>query len=113
MLGCTNSSDSAPRPSAPTFVLCATSGQPLRASQWLMSLEGISTLKSLSLLMTTDTRKVGTPATKLLTSCLTLPHLRVLELQGQRWVGHKAEMMFKKGLPHCRVKIRANPPQDQ
>ncbi|XP_049644292.1 F-box/LRR-repeat protein 12-like [Suncus etruscus] len=78
----------------------------------LVSLEGIPTLESLSLLATADSREVRTLTTQLLSSCLTLPRLRVLELQGQGWEGHEAEEeMLKKGLPHCLIIIGAAPPQ--
>ncbi|XP_049644293.1 F-box/LRR-repeat protein 12-like [Suncus etruscus] len=75
----------------------------------LASLEGIPTLENFGLLATTNTREVVTLATKLLSSCLTLPRLRVLELQGKRGVWHKAEMILKKGLAHCQVIVSAAP----
>ncbi|XP_049645558.1 F-box/LRR-repeat protein 12-like [Suncus etruscus] len=77
----------------------------------LMLLEGIPTLESLGLLATTNAWDECPFATKLLSSCLVLTQLRVLELQGQGWEGHEAEAMLKKGLPSCRVIIGVALPQ--
>ncbi|XP_049644291.1 LOW QUALITY PROTEIN: F-box/LRR-repeat protein 12-like [Suncus etruscus] len=78
----------------------------------LEALEGLPKLASLSLLSTCSTGEMCLiPFAALLSSCLTLPRLRVLELQGQGWEGQEAEAMLKKELPHCRVIVGALPPQ--
>uniref|UniRef100_A0A4X1UP89 F-box/LRR-repeat protein 12 n=4 Tax=Sus scrofa TaxID=9823 RepID=A0A4X1UP89_PIG len=74
----------------------------------LAVLEGMPALESLCLLGPLITPEMPTPA-EILSSCLTMPKLRVLELQGLGWEGQEAEKILCKGLPHCMVIVRACP----
>ncbi|XP_049644290.1 F-box/LRR-repeat protein 12-like [Suncus etruscus] len=62
----------------------------------LEALEGLPKLASLCLFSKCGTDELCLiPFAALLSSCLTLPRLRVLELQGQGWEGQEAESMLK------------------
>lgn len=74
----------------------------------LAVLEGMPALESLCLLGPLVTPEMPT-ATEILSSCLTMPKLKVLELQGLGWEGQEAEKILSKGLPHCTVIVRARP----
>ncbi|XP_045146340.1 F-box/LRR-repeat protein 12 isoform X3 [Echinops telfairi] len=74
----------------------------------LSVLEGMPSLESLCLLGPLITPEMPSPA-EILSSCLTMPKLRVLELQGLGWEGQEAERLLCKGLPHCMVIVRACP----
>ncbi|KAK2108609.1 F-box/LRR-repeat protein 12 [Saguinus oedipus] len=74
----------------------------------LAVLEGMPALESLCLQGPLVTPEMPTP-TEILSSCLTMPKLRVLELQGLGWEGQEAEKILCKGLPHCMVIVRACP----
>ncbi|XP_042105840.1 F-box/LRR-repeat protein 12 isoform X3 [Ovis aries] len=74
----------------------------------LSVLEGMPALESLCLLGPLVTPEMPSPQ-EILTSCLTMPKLRVLELQGLGWEGQEAERILSKGLPHCMVIVRALP----
>lgn len=74
----------------------------------LSVLEGMPALESLCLLGPLITPEMPSPH-EILSSCLTMPKLRVLELQGLGWEGQEAERILSKGLPHCMVIVRACP----
>ena len=74
----------------------------------LSVLEGMPALESLCLLGPLVTPEMPSPQ-EILASCLTMPKLRVLELQGLGWEGQEAERILSKGLPHCMVIVRALP----
>uniref|UniRef100_A0A2K6MBW2 F-box and leucine rich repeat protein 12 n=1 Tax=Rhinopithecus bieti TaxID=61621 RepID=A0A2K6MBW2_RHIBE len=74
----------------------------------LAVLEGMPALESLCLQGPLITPEMPSP-TEILSSCLTMPKLRVLELQGLGWEGQEAEKILCKGLPHCMVIVRACP----
>ncbi|XP_066217129.1 F-box/LRR-repeat protein 12 isoform X6 [Saccopteryx leptura] len=74
----------------------------------LSVLEGMPALESLCLLGPLITPEMPSPA-EIISSCLTMPKLRVLELQGLGWEGQEAERILCKGLPHCLVIVRACP----
>lgn len=74
----------------------------------LSVLEGMPALENLCLLGPLITPEMPSPA-EIIASCLTMPRLRVLELQGLGWEGQEAERMLCKGLPHCLVIVRACP----
>ncbi|PNJ14574.1 F-box/LRR-repeat protein 12 isoform X1 [Pongo pygmaeus] len=74
----------------------------------LAVLEGMPALESLCLQGPLVTPEMPSP-TEILSSCLTMPKLRVLELQGLGWEGQEAEKILCKGLPHCMVIVRACP----
>lgn len=74
----------------------------------LSALEGMPALESLCLQAPHGTLEMLSPA-EIISSCSTMPKLRVLELQGLEWEGPEAERILCQGLPHCLVIIRACP----
>lgn len=74
----------------------------------LSVLEGMPALENLCLLGPLITPEMPSPA-EIVSSCLTMPKLKVLELQGLGWEGQEAERTLCKGLPHCLVIVRACP----
>ncbi|XP_054417969.1 F-box/LRR-repeat protein 12 [Pteronotus mesoamericanus] len=74
----------------------------------LSVLEGMPALESLCLQGLHVTPEMPSPA-EIISSCLTMPKLRVLELQGLEWGGQEAVRTLRKGLPHCLVIVRACP----
>ncbi|XP_036096794.1 F-box/LRR-repeat protein 12 [Molossus molossus] len=74
----------------------------------LSVLEGMPALESLCLQVPHMTPEMPSPA-EIISSCLTMPKLRVLELQGLEWDGQEVERILCQGLPHCLVIIRACP----
>lgn len=78
------------------------------SAQGLVFLEGMPVLESLCFQGPLITPEMPTPA-QIVSSCLTMPKLRVLEVQGLGWEGQEAEKILCKGLPHCIVIVRACP----
>ncbi|XP_036047985.1 F-box/LRR-repeat protein 12 isoform X1 [Onychomys torridus] len=78
------------------------------SAQGLVFLEGMPALESLCFQGPLITPEMPTPV-QLVSSCLTMPKLRVLEVQGLGWEGQEAEKVLCKGLPHCMVIVRACP----
>ncbi|XP_010633323.1 F-box/LRR-repeat protein 12 [Fukomys damarensis] len=76
--------------------------------QGLALLEGMPALESLCLQGPLITPEMPTP-TQIISACLTMPKLRVLELQGLGWEGQEAEQVLCRGLPHCVVIVRPSP----
>ncbi|XP_004632924.1 F-box/LRR-repeat protein 12 [Octodon degus] len=74
----------------------------------LAHLEGMPALESLCLQGPLITPDMPTPA-QIISSCLTMPKLRALELQGLGWEGQEAERVLCQGLPHCVVIVRPCP----
>nr|XP_004667495.1 F-box/LRR-repeat protein 12 isoform X2 [Jaculus jaculus] len=74
----------------------------------LAYLEGMPALESLCLQGPLITPEMPTPA-QIISSCLSMPKLRGLEVQGLGWEGQEAEQILRKGLPHCMVIVRACP----
>lgn len=74
----------------------------------LSVLEGMPALESLCLQAPHGTLEMLSPA-EIISSCRTMPKLRVLELQGLEWEGPETERILGQGLPHCLVIIRACP----
>ncbi|XP_037361632.1 F-box/LRR-repeat protein 12 isoform X3 [Talpa occidentalis] len=72
----------------------------------LSLIEGMPALESLCLLGPLITPEMPS-ASEIVSSCLAMPKLRVLELQGLGWEGQEAERILCKGLPHCVVIVRA------
>ncbi|KFO28739.1 F-box/LRR-repeat protein 12 [Fukomys damarensis] len=77
-------------------------------SAGLALLEGMPALESLCLQGPLITPEMPTP-TQIISACLTMPKLRVLELQGLGWEGQEAEQVLCRGLPHCVVIVRPSP----
>ncbi|KAM5238823.1 F-box/LRR-repeat protein 12 [Ctenodactylus gundi] len=74
----------------------------------LARLEGMPALESLCLQGPLTSPEMPTPA-EIVSSCLAIPKLRVLELQGLGWEGQEAVRTLRAGLPHCQVLVRASP----
>ncbi|XP_036170615.1 F-box/LRR-repeat protein 12 [Myotis myotis] len=74
----------------------------------LSVLEGMPALESLCLQAPHVALETLSPA-EILSSCRTMPRLRVLELQGLGWEGQEAERILCQGLPRCLVILRAGP----
>lgn len=74
----------------------------------LSVLEAMPALESLCLQAPHVTPEMLSPG-EILSSCRTMPKLRVLELQGLEWEGQAAQRILCEGLPHCLVIIRAGP----
>ncbi|KAM5308013.1 F-box/LRR-repeat protein 12 [Glossophaga mutica] len=74
----------------------------------LSVLEGMPALETLCLQGLHITPETPSPA-QIISSCLTMPKLRVLELQGFEWEDQEAVRILRKGLPHCLVIVRACP----
>ncbi|XP_073910289.1 F-box/LRR-repeat protein 12 isoform X2 [Castor canadensis] len=74
----------------------------------LAVLEGMPALESLCLQGPLITPEMPTPA-QIVASCLSMPKLKALEVQGLGWEGQEAERVLCKGLPHCMVIVRPCP----
>ncbi|XP_016063337.1 PREDICTED: F-box/LRR-repeat protein 12 [Miniopterus natalensis] len=78
------------------------------SARGLSALEGMPALESLCLQAPHITLEMLSLA-EIISCCLTMPKLRVLELQGLEWDGQEVERILCQGLPHCLVIIRACP----
>ncbi|XP_004595547.1 F-box/LRR-repeat protein 12 [Ochotona princeps] len=74
----------------------------------LAALERMPVLESLCLQGPLVTPEMPSPE-EIVSSCLTMPKLRVLEVQGLGWEGQEAERVLCNGLPHCSVIVRPCP----